>query len=214
MKKFILLLNCLLTTLLFGQEKQNNSVQWGISLGIETQTLGIEALDRKIGETSAVLSGPNKPGAVLSFIGRKQIWRGLAFESGLSLSYNHNRVNFTPDGSQNFQFTDLELPAYFSLTNQEKSVLPLRGKVLFGARVGWNTAQNRGDRIQFLRERLGLDLGLGVEINLGKVRLFPTVIYSHGINNLHDFTGTEFDYFVGRAVRDKLAFRVVLERDK
>ena len=214
MKNIFLLLFCLLSAVSYGQEQEKNTVQWGFSLGIETQTLGIEALDRKTGESAAVVSGPNKPGAVLSIIGRKKIWHGFAFESGMSLSYNHNRVEFTPGGSSIFQFTDLELPVYFSFTNQEKSVLPLRGKVLFGAHTSWNLAQNAGDRLQFLRERLGIDLGLGVEVNLGKAKLYPTVIYSHGINNLHDFTGTEFDYFVGRAVRDKLAFRVVVERNK
>lgn len=216
MKNIYCVLFCLIAGSLQAQEQTNNGFHWGLSLGIETQSLGIEPTDRVAPEETWVGSDRNKPGATLGITAQKSIWRGLGFQSGLSLSYTSNLVNFYPNTTQNYHFTDLELPVYFTVTNQKpgKAPAPLRAKILFGPRLGWNLAHNAGDKLQFLRERLAIDLGLGVEINLGKWNLSPEVIYSHGLNNLHDFVGADYDFEVGRAVRDKLAFRVVFTQAK
>lgn len=205
---------CLLAGFLQAQEQPRHGFRWGLSLGIETQSLGIEPTDRVAPEETWVGSDRNKPGATLGIVGQKSIWRGLAFQSGLSLSYTSNLVNFYPNTTQTYHFTDLELPAYFTITNQKSSKAPLSAKILFGPRLGWNLARNAGDKLQFLRERLSIDLGLGVEIKLGKWNLSPEMIYSHGLNNLHDFVGADYDFQVGRAVRDKLAFRAVFTQAK
>jgi Outer membrane protein beta-barrel domain len=212
MKKYLLLLCCFHAVLGIAQERQKNVVKWGFVAGIETQTLGIEPLDDKLPEESAVQSGRNQAGATIGVLGEKKLWRGFSFQSGLSLSYTHNPVDFRPDGRSRYQFADIELPLYFSIANQKNGGLPLRGKILFGPRFGWNLLNNTSTRLNFFQQRLGLDLGLGVEIRLGKLKLCPEAIYSHGMNNLHDFTGTNYDYVVGRAVRDKVAFRVVIQR--
>ncbi len=212
MKKYLLLLCCFHALLGVAQERQKYAVRWGFVVGLETQTLGIEPLDDKLPEESAVQSGRNQAGATLGILGEKKLWRGLAFQSGISFSYTHNPVDFRPDGRSRYRFADIELPLYLSIANQKNGGLPLRGKILFGPRFGWNLANNANERLHFLRERLGIDLGLGVEIRLGNLKVSPEAIYSHGLNNLHDFTGTNYDFLVGRAVRDKVAFRVVIQR--
>jgi len=212
MKNFLFLIFCLHAVLGVAQEKQGNAVKWGFILGIETQTLGIEPLDEKGPEESAVQSGRNQPGVTIGVLGEKKLWLGLSFQSGLSFSYTHNPVDFRPDGRIRYQFADIELPLYFSIANQKNGGLPLRGKILFGSRLGWNLANRSNDRLLLMQERIGLDLGLGVEIRIGKLKICPEAIYSHGLNNLHNFTGTNYDYLVGRTVRDKVAFRVVLQR--
>lgn len=214
MKKFIFLLCCLNVVPAGAQEQRRPAVKWGVIVGIETQTLGIEPLDDKAPEETAVQSGRNRLGATIGFLGEKKLWKGLSFQSGLSLSYTRNPVDFRPDGRSYYEFADIELPLYCSIANQHNGGLPLRGKILFGPRLGWNLANHTNDRLQFLKERIGLDLGLGVEIRFGKYKLCPEAVYSHGLNNLHDFTGTNYDYLVGRAVRDKVAFRVVVQRFK
>lgn len=214
MKNIYCLFFCLAWTLVSAQETAKNTWIWGFSAGLETQTLGIETLDGKEPDETAVLSERNRIGGTIGMVGQKKIWRGLSFQTGLSLSSNHNQVTFRPGGQSRFQFLDLELPVYCVFANQKNGDLPLRGKVMFGPRLGWNLTSNDNDRLQFLQERFALDLGLGVDINMGKWRLCPEAIYSHGLNNLHDFTGKTFDLLVGRAVRDKLAFRLLLMRAK
>ena len=205
---------CLLASFSQAQEQQNRGFQWGLSVGAETQSLGIEPTDRLGPKETWVGSDRNKPGATLGIVGQKDIWRGLAFQTGLSFSYTSNLVKFFPNTAQTYHFTDLELPVYLSVTNQKASKAPLHAKILFGPRFGWNLGRNAGDKLQLLRERMAIDLGLGVEIRLGKWNLSPEMIYSHGLNNLHDFVGTEYDFQVGRVIRDKLAFRVVLMQAK
>ena len=205
---------CLFTFYINAQEVKKNPVQWGFALGIETQSLGSDAIVERTPQETWVETDRNKVGATIGFLGQKKIWKGLAIQSGLSLSYTRNQVHFHQDGIQQYQFTDLELPLYFTLINQKSSRHPLRAKVLFGPRLGWNFANNSGENLQFLRERLAVDLGIGVEINLGKWKLCPEAIYSHGLNNIHDFGSTDFDFLVGRAIRDKIGFRVILLRAK
>jgi hypothetical protein len=214
MKNIICLLFFLWATMANAQEKQKKPMQWGFMLGLETQSLGIESLYEQSPDEAWVESNRNKPGVTVGVLGQKKIWRGLSFESGLSLSYTYNKVVFHPDGPQKYEFTDLELPIYAAFTNQKNDGLPLRAKVLFGPRIGWNLAHKPIDKLQLLRERVALDLGLGVEISLGKWKLCPEAIYSHGLNNLHDFTSTNFDFLIGRVVRDKVSFRVVLMQAK
>ncbi|MCB0523890.1 MAG: hypothetical protein R3A50_18905 [Saprospiraceae bacterium] len=203
-----------MSLILLAQEPGNNQSAWGFALGMETQTLGIESLDRHKPMESLVSSGQNQLGMTMGINYRKIIWRGLAFEPGLFFSYNRNKVNFSPGSQERFQFVDIELPLHLSVTNQKSGTFPVRGKILFGARTSWNFFQNPAEKLRFLPERLGLDLGLGVAIHCDKWIIYPEVVYSHGINNIHDFTGTEYDYFVGQAVRDKLAFRLLFERNK
>lgn len=193
------------------QEKQPDKIRWGFTLGFETQSLGIESFETQNPDQKSLFSESTYPGFTLGINGRKPIWRGVAFESGLSLSNNTNQVHFWPHEEQRYTFTDIELPLYISITNQKGTDRPLRGKILFGPRLGWNLAGPGDARFQLYQQRVGLDIGLGVEINLGKFKLFPSAIYSHGMNNIHDFTGTEYDFLAGRTVRDKVAFRVLFE---
>ena len=212
MKNIDFLLLCLFPAVMTAQTDKKSTIEWGFSLGLETQSLGIESLSEGNPEEIWVEADRNKPGVTVGLVGQKKIWTGLGFQSGVSLSHTYNKVGFHPDGPQNHRFTDLELPLYLTVTNQKKAGLPIKARLLFGPRIGWNLAQNPNDRLQLFHERLGLDLGLGMELKAGKWKICPEAIYSHGMNNLHDFLGTKYDFLVGRVLRDKLAFRVVFMR--
>jgi hypothetical protein len=212
MKNIFPLLFILFSNHATAQEMGKNIVHWGVSMGIETQTLGIEAFNSGNPDETWVAADRNQPGISIGITAQKSIWKGLAIQSGLSLSFTQNQVGFPDQISKSYPFNDVELPVYFSVTNQKEVRLPLRAKVLFGPRFSWNFAPGHDAALHLYRERVGLDLGLGVEINLGKWQLHPEAIYSHGLNNLHDFVGTDIDFLVGRVVRDKLSFRVVLVR--
>jgi len=61
-----------------------------------------------------------------------------------------------------------------------------------------------------LQERIGLDVGLGIEIPVGSLTLQPEFLYSHGMKNIHDFSNTPYDPYIGNVVRDKLQVRVLV----
>lgn len=209
MKKIYTLVFVLFSIVLKGQTGEKVDGHWGFSAGLETQTLGVQSLDGKEPDQTAVYSERNRPGMTLGANYRNKLIGGMSFQVGFTTSVLENKVSFRPGGTELFHFTDVELPVYLSYANPKSTNERLRGIILLGARAGWNVAQQESQNLRFLRERFAIDLGLGVEIRLGKWLLTPEVIYSHGLNNLHDFTGTNFDYLVGRAVRDKLAFKVV-----
>jgi hypothetical protein len=101
------------------------------------------------------------------------------------------------------------MPFHFVLTNRKGS-FPLRGSMILGARLGWNFADTpETHHLKLYKNRIGLDTGLGIEINLKKLRLQPEFLYSFGLNNQNDATITDTYWGVGRTLRDRLTFRLV-----
>lgn len=191
------------------QEEFPSPFVWGLMAGFESQTLGIQPFSTNDPEPMYAESSRTSHGGSLGVFGRWKIWKGLSVQPALSIASLQTRVRFSDDGEENFQFTDLEVPLHFVLTNPNGQ-FPLRGSILLGGRLGWNFAPQNSDNLQFLRERLGLDAGLGVEIRLKNWRIQPEFVYSHGINNLHDVVNAKYDWVVGRMVRDKLTLRVLV----
>ncbi len=74
--------------------------------------------------------------------------------------------------------------------------------------MGWNFADNPSNLLKIAQERFALDLGLGAEIKVGRWRLQPAFVYSHGLNNLHLIQDAQYDEVVGKMVRDKLSLRI------
>lgn len=194
------------------QEPASHGVNWGVFAGLVSQTMGIEPLDGKEPEETAVQAARPKAGFTVGVLLETGHWHALGFEPAISFSYAVNKVNFRPGGPKLYHFHDLEFPLHITVTNQAKQLLPLHAKLRFGPRIGWNLANAPDSGLKLYRGRVGLDLGLGVEINMGKWKLCPEMLYSHGLNNLHNFEGSDVDFLVGRVVRDKLAFRVVLKK--
>ena len=212
MKKSLLALLMLWSALLPGQEPAPSPV-FGVLLGFDSQMLGIETLDGLEPEQTAVLSERPAAGGSLGVFGRWPVVGALWVQPGLLLSVAQNRVLFRPDGPVRYRFVDAELPLHFVVTNQSRRAFPLRASFLFGGRLGWNLAPDVTDRLRLYRERVALDLGLGVEISAKKWRIQPELVYSHGMNNLHSVSNTPYDGLVGRAVRDRLTLRVLVWKD-
>ena len=182
----------------------------GGSLGFEPQLIGIQTLDGLEPARTAVLSERPAPGMSIGGFVRWQLWSGFAIQQELSLAFARNPVLFRPDGRVHYHFTTLELPLHFVWTNRAKGQFPLRGSFSFGGRLGWNLAPQPTDWLHLVRERAALDIGLGVEMHKGKWRFQPEFIYSYGLNNLHDFSNSRYDWLVGSVVWDKLTLRLLL----
>lgn len=210
MRKVVTLGLCLLALVVQGQQENEKLHYWSFFLGLETQSLGIESLDSREPDEATVVPGRPGIGFTTGFHYQKKIWRGISFRPGISFSRSSNSVSFKQDGREKYYFNDLETPLHLIFTNAKSGFQPLRGQVILGARFGWNFAENATDRLAFLNERAAIDLGLGVSIHTGKFIICPEAVYSHGLNNLHDYSDRPYDYLVGRVVRDKLAFRVLI----
>lgn len=51
---------------------------------------------------------------------------------------------------------------------------------------------------------------MGIEIPVGNLTLQPGFLYSHGLNNIHNFSNTPCDPYIGIVVRDKLKVRLLV----
>jgi len=208
MRKFFVLPFLLFSVQILAQSKENERFTLGFFIGMETQSLGIQPLDTREPEEAAVQSGRLGMGVSAGVLARKKLLKGLYFQPELLASYTKNQINFRNEGRQGFHFLDAELPLHFIATNWRRSDFPLRGCIIFGGRMGWNFTERSSNLIKIARERFALDLGLGAEIKVGRLRLQPAFVYSHGLNNLHQIGDARYDEVVGKMVRDKLSLRL------
>lgn len=199
---------------IFAQSKENERAAFGFFTGLETQSLGIENLNRRWPE--GLIAGASRPstGVSLGVFARKPIWPWMHFQSQFGLTYVQNEVVFKPDGNRPYRFLDLELPLHLVLSDPRYADAPLQACVLVGGNFAWNLANNSTDFLQVAPERLAVELGLGAKIKMKRWRIQPAFIYSHGLNDLHIVEDATYDQVVGRIVRDKLSLRVLVWRPK
>lgn len=209
MKKIFLLLIALSPLFLWSQTTVPRRVV-GWMGGLDSQLLGIQTLDGLEPERTAVLSEHPKVGGSIGAFARWPLLRGVAIQSELIGTYTTNRVRFRPEGIEQYRFLDVDLPLHLVFTNRSAQALPLRAVFLVGARLGWNFLPDRSGRLSLYQERLGLDLGMGVQVSARKWHLQPELVYSHGLNNLHQVTNAPYDYLVGRIMRDRLTLRLLV----
>ncbi len=212
MKNLLPPLLFLLTLPMFGQSPPKRFVLGGV-IGFEAQLLGIQTLDGLEPEQTAVLSDRLGNGISIGGFGRWQLLPMLAIRQGLALNRVQNTVLFRPHGTVRYEFIDVELPLHFVVTNRTHEPFPLRASFLFGGRVSANFASPATHHLLLLRERFAIDIGLGVEIGKNKWRFQPEFVYSHGMNNMHDFSNSDYDWLVGRVVRDRMTLRVLVWRE-
>ncbi len=215
MKKIFTALFSIYTFALTAQEPAPKAFFWGLMTGIEQHRLSIQSIPSKVSTPESPIAGAERtgtPGALLGAFGRWQLTRDLAIQPELLLSYAQNNIRFFPEGAREpFRFMDMEIPLHLVVTNARKP-LPLRASFLLGGRIGWNFASNSSEKLNLLRERIAVDIGLGAEIRLRKYRIQPEMVYSYGLNNLHDYRNTVFDPGISSVVRDRITIRVLVWR--
>lgn len=215
MKKYLLVLFSACVQPLLAQEDAPRRFFWGMLAGIEQHRLSIQNIPSKVSAPESPVAGAERAGTagvVLGTFGRWQLTRDLAIQSELLCSFAQNKVRFQPANTQEkYRFLDLELPLHLVVTNTRKR-LPLRASFLLGGRVGWNFAANPMDKLSLLSGRTAADVGLGAEIRLSNYRIQPEVVYSYGLNNLHDYLNTEYDPGVSSVVRDRITIRILVWR--
>lgn len=199
----------------YGQTPENQRFAFGYTLGAEMQSLNV-------GLFSERSSGPFISSESPGFGAGAGVWVQwkllpvLHFRPGLHLHYTTNTIRFWADNGEverrQYPFAEIEIPAHFILTSAIQR-LPVQGMILFGGRLSVNTAAARENTLlQLLPERLGLDVGIGAGFRWRNWAIQPELIYSYGINNVHDFTNRPYDWSVGRIFRDRLSLRVSFRR--
>ncbi|TNE69770.1 MAG: hypothetical protein EP344_00075 [Bacteroidetes bacterium] len=218
MKKIALVLLCFWSPWLVAQRPVQHAFYYGISTSIEFQTLGIRTQTQQ--ENAPFLRSGNRTGAGggIGIWGRWPVLPMLSFRPGLQFAYTSNTLQFQTNDEQvitcRYTFSDIELPVHFVLSDNFQN-LPFRGLILFGGRLSWNlTAGQDQNPLQLLPERLGLDIGIGAGFRAGKWEIQPELTYSYGLNNVHDFQNTPFDWAVGQVLRDRLSLRILLTIDR
>ncbi len=181
--------------------------KYGLIAGFESQILGIQTLDSREPSRSAVQARNGSAGVSIGVFGRWPLFQNVFVQPELLLAYAPNRVSFRDEGIIRYPFWDIEIPLHFVLSSPKNS-FPLRPSFLFGGRMGWNMAPHPTTNLYFLRERVSLDIGMGLEFRVKGILVCPELIYAHGMNNIHNFYNTKYDWIVGRAVRDRLSLRL------
>jgi len=211
MKKIVLPFLLVFLLRLSAQPADPHGFSFGVLAGVESQALGASYIPPSSTDYPFAQIGRSVPGGSFGFFGQWHLTPVLALRPQLVLAINDNYVGLYKGtekfGQLRYRFADVELPIHFVVTNQAGR-LPMRGSFLVGARLSWNTARNQPQGISLYQERVGLDIGLGVEFSHKKWKIKPEVVYSHGINNIHNLGDTPYDWSVGRMVRDRLALRV------
>ena len=187
---------------------------YGLLAGAEFQTLNIGLQPR---QPDVPLVSPQQltgAGADFGIWGQWPISPVFKVRPALQLAHLTNTIQFEhSDGRiirNRYRFTDIELPLHFILTDDFQR-LPVKALILFGGRLSWNLAALPAETpLKLLPERAGLDLGIGAGFRWGKWTIQPELIYSYGMNNVHDFQNTSYDWAVGRVLRDRLSLRVVV----
>lgn len=217
MKKILFVLFLLVACRAFGQnEPARRGRVFGAFIGVEAQLLNAGSRYSARPGQPYLTFQQEAAGLTLGGFGRWPLLEGLFVQPEMAFSYAHHRATLwadgQPTGQLRYTFADLELPLHLVLINPVGR-LPLRGVILFGGRLGLNVGSAEpGEGIALLRERLAIDLGLGVEFGLKRWRIQPEVLYSHGLNNLHDDAGSVYDNSVDHILRDKITVRVGVRR--
>jgi hypothetical protein len=211
------LFSCL-PMLVFGQNTKKKKLTYGASIGLEASNLAWFSYWQQGQKISRIGVGKVVTGASLGGFAQYTLTKTIVFRVGLQGAMSACVVNFQREDedffSEKYDFKELEMPLHFVFTNRKGS-FPLRGSMILGARLGWNF-ENIPDahHLKLYKDRVGFDTGLGIEVNLKKVRFQPEFLYSFTINNQNDATLTDSYWGVGRTVRDRLTFRMVFFMQK
>jgi hypothetical protein len=212
MKKTATLSLMFVASLLAAQSKGKEHFSFGFCLGAETQALGIELLSRQDPDQVYVYPVGRGMGASVGVFAQKKWWRGWSFKPELVIAYSQNQAVFKTEGTRRYHFWDVELPLHLMFSDPRREAAAVRGCILFGGRLSWNLANTDQSLLSIAQERVALDIGLGAEIRLGKCRVRPVFVYSHGMNNIHALGNAPYDWLVGHMVRDRLSLRVGLRK--
>jgi hypothetical protein len=185
---------------------------YGALIGMETQMLG-GSYTKLIDQANYAVAGHGRAGASFGVFGQWALSRSIALRPQLLLSFNQNDLRlfsgYDQIGTVRYRFTDLEIPLHFVATNQVGK-LPVRASVLAGGRISWNFASDPSNPVIGLyHERFAIDIGLGAEFQCNRLKIKPEVVYSYGVNNIHNVSDLAYDWSIGRVVRDRLTLRVL-----
>lgn len=213
MNKIILSVFLLVSCTAHAQTAEACRFAYGAMVGMESQSIGGSYIKRADALPYAVAGHPSLG---MSFGGFAQwsLTKSIAVRPQLVFAYNYNDIrliqNIQQVGLVRYRFSDVELPLHFVATNQVGD-LPIRASVLLGGRLSWNFASDPvNEVIGLYHERLGIDIGLGAECQIGAWKIKPEVIYSYGVNNIHNVVNLPYDWSIGRVVRDRLSIRVLV----
>lgn len=211
MKNIFLILFWAFSWPAFAQEVSVKKFFWGVVAGVEQHRLSIQSINNKVAVPDSPVAGAERggtAGALAGVFGRWRLTRDLAIQSELLFSMAQNTVRFRPeDAQEKYHFIDAELPVHLVVTNRAKNNV-LRPSLMVGGRIGWNFAANPSDRLNLYQNRTAADIGLGAEIHLRHFHIQPEVVYSYGLNNLHNYLNTLYDPVIKSVVRDRITLRI------
>ncbi|MCK6691323.1 MAG: outer membrane beta-barrel protein [Thermoanaerobaculia bacterium] len=215
MKKFLTAFLMFFALCAFGQDAERQRFFYGYSFGAEMQSLNIGLFSERPNGPYITSDQPGF-GASAGVWGQWRLLPVLQVRPALQLHYTRNTIRFWADNGEverrQYPFTELEIPIHFLLTSALRQ-MPVQGLILFGGRMSANLAAGRQNVLmKLLPERLGLDIGIGASFRQGDWTIQPELIYSYGMNNVHDFTNSPYDWTVGRIFRDRLSLRISFSR--
>lgn len=215
MKKIVLASFLFVALSVHAQTVDNQQFNFGYVVSGELQSLNFGMFSEQAAGPYITAKHPGF-GAGAGIWGRWQLLPLLHVRPAFQFWYTENTLRFWSDDGRvtdrRYPFAELEFPLHFLLSSELKRI-PVKGLVLFGGRLSWNLAASPSNaELKLLPERLGIDLGIGAGFTWGDWAIQPELVYSYGMNNVHDFTNSPYDLSAGRILRDRLSLRVVFGR--
>lgn len=198
------------------QTGQSELFKAGFVLGLDVQNMGAAYIQEPRPDYPYGATGRPTAGFGAGVFGMWRLSRQVAIRQQVLFGYNRNDIKVLeenkPERRVRYTFYDLEIPLHLVLTNRARRFPPATS-LFFGPRIGINMASLPTEApVGVYRARYALDLGMGIEFKRGKWRIKPELLYSHGLNNLHEVGDRPLDWAIGRIVRDKLCLRVLFWR--
>jgi hypothetical protein len=193
------------------QETTKQRFEWGLSSGLESHSLG-GITDRRPNPGTTVDFGRADAGFSVGWFGQWPLGKYWNLRSQVVYAANRNvlrlQYNGEPIRTTPYQFRDVAIPLHLVFT-KPLGRLPLHSSFLIGGSVGWNTVSTPED-ISLFRERWSLDVGIGIDIRQGNWHIRPEVVSSHGMNNIHNYGSGNYDFLVGKMVRDRISLKILI----
>jgi hypothetical protein len=207
MKKGLIFI--LVCTTLVAQSQNIKNFDFGISTGVSAQRLFLKTNDKPNLTVPTVLK--NGVGFDLLVMARYRFNNNLALRVMPGICFQEFELLYKSTDEthiENRSLVETVLPIQINYTWQTKTrILPT---LIAGATVAYNiNPGNEKNRMAVNRMDLGVDIGVGGEIDFKKFKCRPELIYTFGNSNVSAASNVSYNAIIRTLTRDRITFRLI-----
>jgi Outer membrane protein beta-barrel domain len=199
----------LVFTTLVAQSQNIKNFDFGISTGFTAQRLFLKTTDRPNLTVPTVLK--NGVGFDLLIMARYRFNKNLALRVMPGFSFQEFELLYKSTDETHIEKRELVeavLPIQINYTWQTKT--RIQPTLIAGATLAYNiNPGNDKNRMAVNRTDLGVDIGVGGEIDFKKFKCRPELIYTFGNSNVSAASNASYNAIIRSLTRDRVTFRLI-----